>query len=127
MRCVMRYAWTPKFQLSGPTVHSYTVAGPLLSLGPQFAQSEPLVVTPLPSSIKLYIKIHKTSGGPCACTPSKRVMLLGTVDDQLHTRLLQYVFGLKCWAWGKHHSSDGSTMNLWELQTIEVPPSVYGI
>ena len=21
----MRYAWTPKFQLSGPTVHSYTV------------------------------------------------------------------------------------------------------
>ena len=27
MRCVMRYAWTPKFQLSGPTVHSYTVVG----------------------------------------------------------------------------------------------------
>ena len=25
MRCVMRHAWTPKFQLSGPTVHSYTV------------------------------------------------------------------------------------------------------
>ena len=22
MRCVMRHAWTPKFQLSGPTVHS---------------------------------------------------------------------------------------------------------
>ena len=21
----MRYAWTPKFQFSGPTVHSYTV------------------------------------------------------------------------------------------------------
>ena len=21
----MRYAWTPKFQLSGPTIHSYTV------------------------------------------------------------------------------------------------------
>ena len=21
----MQYAWTPKFQLSGPTVHSYTV------------------------------------------------------------------------------------------------------
>ena len=26
IRCVMRHAWTPKFQLSGPTVHSYTVA-----------------------------------------------------------------------------------------------------
>ena len=25
MRCVMRPARTPKFQLSGPTVHSYTV------------------------------------------------------------------------------------------------------
>ena len=32
----MRHAWTPKFQLSGPTVHSYTVtivsAGRMLSL-----------------------------------------------------------------------------------------------
>ena len=27
----MRYAWTPKFQLSGPTVHSYTVIQPLVS------------------------------------------------------------------------------------------------
>ena len=25
MICVMQHAWTPKFQLSGPTVHSYTV------------------------------------------------------------------------------------------------------
>ena len=25
MRCVMRHVWTPKFQLSGPTAHSYTV------------------------------------------------------------------------------------------------------
>ena len=24
----MRHAWTPKFQLSGPTVHSYTVTVP---------------------------------------------------------------------------------------------------
>ena len=23
--CVMRHAWTHKFQMSGPTVHSYTV------------------------------------------------------------------------------------------------------
>ena len=28
----MRYAWTPKFQLSGPTVHSYTVDQPLTIL-----------------------------------------------------------------------------------------------
>ena len=27
MRCVMRHARTPKFQLSGPTAHSYTVTG----------------------------------------------------------------------------------------------------
>ena len=27
MRRVVRYAWTHKFQLSGPTVHSYTVQG----------------------------------------------------------------------------------------------------
>ena len=26
----MRYAWTPKFQLSGPTVHSYTVPLPTI-------------------------------------------------------------------------------------------------
>ena len=25
MRCVIRHAWIPKFQMSGPTVHSYTV------------------------------------------------------------------------------------------------------
>ena len=28
----MRHAWTPKFQLSGPTVHSYTVPGSKLFL-----------------------------------------------------------------------------------------------
>ena len=37
MRCVMRHAWTPKFQLSGPTVHSYTVTLTSGNIGPNYA------------------------------------------------------------------------------------------